>query len=286
VVAFVEKPRPDGGFGLQSISDFASVFKESDYEDNVGQDILQDVQQHNEFPVVFIARRRTAWQLAGGELAKACKKRVEGAPDPDWDTPLGQEEEDKRKDKFKRACDDYRCALRLMCVCRARIGKKPFGGVALACSPRPRLPDLPLSTALRVLWALRLQCNCWAIAGASLVGSKQNWGEEKRACRKVRECHVSDAQAYYDFVYRKAMEHKGPEPATVAWLIDRDRAARAKAKSLCSAGWPWAEALQGAKDLRSTITCSGTGVSRQVSVAMPANDEPESDGDDCDQGGA
>eukprot|EP00959_Pyramimonas_sp_CCMP1952_P294404 6157814-Pyramimonas_sp.AAC.1 len=110
VITFLLQPRSDGGFGLESVSDFASVFKETDYEDKLQSEVLDKVEAHKT-DLIALARLRAAWQLARSELTKACKKRVDGAPDPDWDTPLPQDDELRRSEEFNEAYDYYACEV-------------------------------------------------------------------------------------------------------------------------------------------------------------------------------
>ena len=305
VVDYMVGNRPDG-LGLESVSDYASMFKETDYEDKCQEVILNKIPEAKE-DVVALARLRTAWQLARSELAKACKKRVEGTTDPDWDTPLPQDEEDRRKEEFHQAYDslefdmestpwaniigryfrEFRGAQRhasLTSLSKMRseaefkaigtVKKRGLGdGVALTYDEAPRLPDLAFGSVMQVLMALKLLCNSWALAGANMVDSKLHFDDATKQYKRVRQCHLGDATSYYDFVFRKAMEHTGPENATIIWLLDRDKATRSKAKTLYSAGWPWGEALTQSREVHCAVlwTVSGVGVARGVSAVLPAN---------------
>ena len=87
---------------------------------------------------------------------------------------------------------------------------------------------------------MKLLCNCWVLTGANLVESKTVYIEADRKFALVRQCHLTEATAHYGFVFRKAMQHQGPEAATVAWIIDREKSTRSKAKDM-----PWNFALSG-----------------------------------------
>ena len=297
--------KPPDGLGMQSVSDFASAFKESDYEDKVQSVILDKVPQHKE-DIVALARLRTAWQLARSELTKACKKRVEGTVDPDWDTPLKDEDEDKRRDEFDSAYDGlqfdtesqpaapliaryYRefrgpqrhVSLTPLAKVRSEADFKNHGatrkkglgdGVSIVYDDMPKLPDQLFSDVVQVLSAIRVLTNCWALTGANLVTSKSSFDEASRTFKKVRQCHLTQATSYADFCQRKALEHPGQGGAVIQWLLNRDKATRAKAKSLFAAGWPWGEAMQQARETSCAVlwTVASTGVSSSVRAALPA----------------
>ena len=112
---------PPSGMGLAAVSDFASMFKDADYEDKCQTHICAKVESVKE-DLLAVARVRTAWTLARSDLQKACKAVVEGSQDADWDRPLDEDEEEKRHTDFDGA----------------------YGG--LGSRPRPRLQE-PLSAA-------------------------------------------------------------------------------------------------------------------------------------------
>eukprot|EP00973_Karenia_brevis_P005689 776373-Karenia_brevis.AAC.1 len=61
------------------------------------------------------------------------------------------------------------------------------------------------------------------MAGVQMVPSEVDKGTE------VREAGATEIFQYLDFVTTRAMAHPGPASATVAWIIERDRATRLKA---------------------------------------------------------
>ena len=121
-----------------------------------------------------------------------------------------------------------------------------------------KMPDLDIQTLLQVNAAMKLMSNVWTMAGAMLVDSKTDFGRASGTYKKVRMIHMSQSISYADFFMRKSMEHPGSEPKVVAWLIDRDRQTRSKARQLFQQGWPWGEALLHSRDVLCQVlwTCS------------------------------
>ena len=76
------------------------------------------------------------------------------------------------------------------------------------------------------------------MTGTAKVDSKVEYDSAASAYKKVRDIHLSQSTAYYDFVLQKCMEHPGREDQTIRWILDRDRQTRAKARTMFTAGWP------------------------------------------------
>ena len=55
--------------GLEAVSDFASIFKESDYEDKCATLVLDKTTDKDD--VFALGRLRTAWTMARADLNKA-----------------------------------------------------------------------------------------------------------------------------------------------------------------------------------------------------------------------
>ena len=294
-IQFITQESP--GLGLGSISDFASIFTDDDYAQGVKNEIAVKVESEKD-NLRTVARLRTAWQMAKAELTKACKRRIEGGPETDWDTPLDDTAESQRRKDFEAAYGgmifdtestpgaaligrwfrEFRSSQRQISVIsihkmRSEADFKQLGtakkqrlaeGLSLVQDDRAHLPDISFDNAMRLLAAFRLMTNGWALTGYSDVESKSEFDNQSREFIKVKNCHLKDAIGYYDFVFRKAQEHGGPDQAVIRWIIDRDRQTRAKARSLYAQGWPWGEALVQAKDVHCGVlwTVAGTGVSQ------------------------
>ena len=80
--------------------------------------------------------------------------------------------------------------------------------------------------------------NAWALTGTEVT---EGTGEIKA---KGLDGDYNDGIAYYGFVLDRAMAHPGPTRDTVAWILDRDRQTRTKARTLISEGLPWGKALR------------------------------------------
>ena len=91
--------------------------------------------------------------------------------------------------------------------------------------------------------------------------------------------HLSQATHYHDFVYEKALQHPGPEDATITWVLDRDRQTGSKARELFADGWPCGEAIRKCFEVHCTVLWN----LENVSVArrqQGLNDEGKADGGD------
>ena len=127
---------------------------------------------------------------------------------------------------------------------------------------------------------MKLMSNIWIMSGAMLVDSKLDFDRASGAYKKVRMIHMSQALSYADFFMRKSMEHPGPPHKVVAWLVDRDRQTRSKARQLFQQGWPWREALLHSRDVLCQVlwTCGEKGITaRQIPVIGEPNEDFERD---------
>ena len=259
----------DKGIGFESISDFASAFTESDYATGV-KDMIAEQVESSKGNIMAVARLRTAWQMASAELTKAKKRKIEGGPETDWDTPLEDEVEAQRKVDFEASYGELRfdtesvpganllgrwfrefrspqrqISLISLHKMRSEADYKQLGtvkrqeivkGLSLVSDGTPNLPDVYFDSTMRLLEAVRLMTNGWAMTGYTQVESKLYFDNGASTWKKVMNCHLSQAISYYDFVFRKAMEFHGDEATKVHWLLERDRQTRAKAKNLYAQG--------------------------------------------------
>ena len=93
----------EGGWGLASLADFASVFTQADYEESCAT-LVKGIEDHKD-DFLAVSRTRTAWMLARAELQKACEAKTTIAADEDWDAPLPDDVEATREAEFNRAYD-------------------------------------------------------------------------------------------------------------------------------------------------------------------------------------
>ena len=98
VIEFMTKAEAEGGLELGSITDYASAFKDDNYEDEIKEKIVDKTPAKDS--ITALGRTRTAWVLARAELKKAAKAVGEGTSSLDLDAPLGEAEETARKDQF------------------------------------------------------------------------------------------------------------------------------------------------------------------------------------------
>ena len=104
IVKYMTDTADDAGMGLEAISDFASVFTEKDYEDKCETAIVAKTADKDN--VVALGKLRTAWIMARADLNKAATAVALGSADNmDWDEPLKEHEEEKRKSEFDGAYD-------------------------------------------------------------------------------------------------------------------------------------------------------------------------------------
>ena len=293
------------GIGMEAVSDFASYFTRATFETGCAERIAaQTEDKDNE---MAIGRLRTAWRMAVAELEKAeAAVKTGAASTDDWDAPLNEKDEAERKATFDGAYDNLRydqesqpaatlvgrgyreftngkreMSLTPLKKMRSEADYRHYpqhkkeklageSGLEITYTdPVPKLPDIDFKTMLQLQAAMKLLTNMWTMTGAGLVDSKTEYDQQLRAFKKVRMCHMTQATSYNDFFMRKGMEHPGPEHKTIAWLIDRDRQTRSKARGLFQQGWPWGEAIIHSRDVLCQVlwTCGAKGITdKQVPV--------------------
>jgi len=256
---------------LQAISDYASLFTETDYEEECTKLAAKVPALKDD--LIAVSRLRTAWRLAPTELTRACESRGAMASEEDWDAPLQDDVEAERSDQFRASYPgisfDTESTPTAASIGRfyrefrkKKISVYPLHKVKSEAEARQPLttkrrkladnisivvddetPHSPICTVTEVLWRLKLLTNGWALAGVDLVDPPP---PAAALAPKVRMCHLQDAAAYFDFILRKVCEHPGPEHMTVSWVLDRDRQTRGRARAMVIEGWPWGPALQAA----------------------------------------
>ena len=145
---------------------------------------------------------------------------------------------------------------------RKRVPLAP--GAAMHFDQTVEPPDTDFISVLEVLVALQVLVNAWA-----LTCTKETTSADGRY--KGRDGDYKEGFSYYAWATDRAMSHPGPEPETVAWLLDRDRQTRTKARALTSDGTPWCIALRIAREIHLAVmwTVGGVGVSQATPVAVP-----------------
>ena len=298
--------------GLEAVSDFASIFKETDYEDKCGTVIVDNTTDKDN--VLALGRLRTAWTMARADLNKAATAVATGSTEhTDWDEPLKEHEETKRKTEWDAAYDaltfseestpaatiiarfyrEFHGPKRLMSICALKrmrseadyktvveTTKTPLGdGVKLIHEKLPRLPDIEFRTVLQMLLAFRLMTNGWAMTGTSRIDSKVKFDAVAHSYAKVREIHLSQAIAYYDFIVGKCIEHPGNAVEKIKWILERDRQTRSKARAMFTAGRPFAEALTHSREVTCQVlwTCGAPGVTRVQIPVLPQQEDVDMD---------
>ncbi|CAK0856001.1 unnamed protein product [Prorocentrum cordatum] len=252
IATFLSKPRADGEFGLESMSDYANVFKEEDYDDKL-QTLVLDKDEERRWSEVF------------SEAYDHYAREVEASPAPFCGGPYYRELRSARRNVSLTSSSNVRSDADTRA--QGNLEKRDLGGGAgLTMAASARAPDMLPSALLQVLWALKLLATSGGLAGASVVDPKQLYDVKKKAFWKARNCHLKEARAYDDFALRKCMERPGPEASIVQWVLDRDKATRANARALRGAGWPWGEAINHAEDVQCVVQwyCSGAGVARRA----------------------
>ena len=64
-----------------------------------------------------------------------------------------------------------------------------------------RMTGQPFNTVLDVPHALKICTNAMAVAGTNELESKLEFDEATKAYKMVKEVHLGQAMAYYDFVF-------------------------------------------------------------------------------------
>ena len=313
-IEYMTKASADGGLGLEAVTDFASGFTELDYQAKCAELILAKTPDKDN--IAALGKLRTAWRMAVAELNKAAKAVSEGSTElNDWDTQLGEDDELKRSGEFDAAYDglqfsaestpvaviigrmyrEFRGVKRLMTILalkrmRSEAEYKTVAAtkktditerVAIVEADEPRMKDVQFNTVLQVLLAFRLLTNGWAMTGTAKVDSRIEYDSAQGAYKKVREIHLSQSTAYYDFVYQKCMEHPGSEGQIIRWIIERDRQTRAKARTMFTSGWPFGEALTNAREVSCAVlwTCGSPGIPRMQMAVTNQDDAMDLDDD-------
>ena len=307
-----------GGIGLETISDFASLFAESDYEAKCGTHIIEKVETHKE-DVRALARLRTAWWMARVEMRRTAERAVSAPAEDDWDTPLSNDVEETRAATFQTAYPDivFEAEDTLIPTIIGRLYRE-FKNRAVTQIPLERmrseaefkvssgekrrrvsdevsitfhnsahrLPDICFESTVQILWAVHLLCNGWALVGAELVPSKVEV-EGDGTQKKVRQCHLNEANAYHSFVTLKVQDHPGSEGEVIAWVLERHRITIAKAISLFKAGWPWGEAIRVARENHCAVqwNLASIGVARSQQ-AVDQHKDAASENDEYEQNNA
>ena len=300
------------GMGVESKADLASLFTDAGFEGEVNTMVLD----HTAFvgKPVIAARLRNAYALCRADFKKITDGVAKGTiTELDWDTPLDESDDLERRTTFGEAYDDlifepeatpgqpivgrmyreFRASKRQVSVQELRkmhseAGYRTTEGaehkalgedISITYKAAVDLPDRRFKHTLDVVQAVKLMTNSWVLAGAHKVESRVHWDQAANQWKQVREVHLSQGLGYYDFVFEKALEHPGPERATVSWLLDRDRKTRAKARNMFAQGWPYGEALQSCRDTHCLVlwTVGGTGLVKQPQPVMDVEGEGDTD---------
>ena len=280
----------------KSISDFANLFKESEYEDGVVSEILEKTSKKTD--IIQKARLRTAWGLAFAQFqaAKARVRTAGPAEDEDLDKPLPK---DVHEAQLKKAKDNKvpkfppvfapsdalfaRCFREFLKRCfsvyslakvrslehQGTVMHKPrktilAPGVTVSVGADGEQPGQNFTSVLEVLLALQILVNTWALTGTAWTQcsiDNKNEGYDG---------DYDEGLAYLAFCWDRSMAHPGPSADTVAWLLDRDRQTRTKARTLTADGCPWGKALRMCWETHLSVlwTVGGVGVSQSVPMAI------------------
>ena len=256
---------------LTRTADFAKYWTKDTYEQGVHDDVVNKL-DHLSNPRIQTARMRLAWETANATVNLVTAAGTSSRPPVDWDAPLDPDDKKQQLDdfvniyhltldpevspndnmfgrnykEFKRGCKSVenllkiRSAAQFTAVVGAAKRQNLGGGVALVQEDQQTsdLPDRDLSTVTKVLLAVKIMVNGWALTGTTLKDSKKVPGE------KVREAELSDCQGYFDFIHLQCLVHPGPPRSTAEWILERDRQTRCKARLLYLNGWPWGEAVR------------------------------------------
>lgn len=266
IANFITQPAKAGGLSIASVSDFASYLTEAKYEEDVDTDIIAKTSMRDNR--LALGRLRSAWRLARAEFPAAVKKGADGDVTEDIESPLDQsivrsqnkgpnsvyhfrfpDDESAADSLFARLyCEFKNQNITVHPLVKSRIasmnpilenikGRKIAPDVNLRTGASQELPETNFDSVLLVMWALHTLTNTWARVGLTQEDSKLKNG------KKVCDYELTDSFFYYSFVYVKAVAHPGSQLEMVAWILDRDRQTRLKARSLYLDGWPRGEAI-------------------------------------------
>jgi hypothetical protein len=256
--------------GLESVADLASLWTEEEQVSGV-QEVLQEAGLESDR--LQRSRLRTALQLARAELQSTVTKRS-SIDAIDLDRPLEPEVQKQQEDRFyslyrlkltpEVAPSDalfgriYR-ELRRNTVSVIDLTKVRSAAEQAAHAPlakRLKLSDsialltddagdIPASGPMNLLALLRKHrtlCLCFSLAGTTLKDSKLTPGTQ------TVDADLSELLAYHEYVTNAAIIQTMSASAAQAWIIDRDRQTRLKARTLYLENWPLAEALREARE--------------------------------------
>ena len=282
--------------GCVCIADFANMFTQADYENKVDTDILAKTDLANN--ALQRGRLRTAWRLADAQFAAAAVRvrNAEPGDDEDLDKPLGKEVHDAQLEAakkvhvpvfppvltpsdalFGRCYREFRKrvisvyplskvkSLEYQGTVMAKPRKAQLApGVLMSISPDADPPGQDFQSVLEVLVALQILIHAWALTGTETTTSA---ADEKLT---GLDGDFSEGLAYYAFTLDKAMTHPGPPSETVAWILDRDRQTRTKARTLIADGCPWARALRASWETHLSVlwTVGGVGISQNIPMTI------------------
>ena len=134
--------------------------------------------------------------------------------------------------EFRRKCIFVVPRMRMKSAAQSAAVMRPqergrLAGEAGATLGQGAEPGNGLARAPQAIMATNNTANVWALAGIHERGSKAPEGTT------VMGGDLSEGMAHLALCMNKAMEHPGPARGTVAWLIERDRQTRTRARSLC-----------------------------------------------------
>ena len=237
--------------GITSVTDFRSYWTATEYEEGVGTDVLDGLSEiRNGTPQwkLLRGRLRSAWELAGSEMAKQLARRSKTDPQEELDTPIDSDDRALQDEQFEKAYGGLSFEQefvpadplygRLFREFRRRnISVYSLGRVRAAASydlahdKRLRKiadnlyskddsydpPNINFSSVLQLLVAARILANGWAMVGTRKLDSRLLPRLDGTA-PQVRDCDLTEAIAYVDFLTMQSLTHPGPEPATVTYL--------------------------------------------------------------------
>ena len=266
VTKYITNSPSDGGMGLSAIADFVGFFKEDEFEDGVQSEILAHLEKYKK-DRLELSRLRTAYRLAAAEFQLVLKRKSDGEVGEDFDAPLDNAILTKAKSDWEtayhfRISEEFQPSdllfarlyreFRKRCVsvyplAKVRSAAQSPGlaavqyqriskDVSVAVNSQPAIVEISFETPMLLMWSLRIMVIGWARAGLTMV--------DDPAGKKVRDADLTDCLAYHDFVYTKILEHPGSAREVVAWVLDRDRQTRTKARALyMNAGFSWGQAV-------------------------------------------
>jgi len=224
--------------GIASISDFAGFYKEDEYEEGVKADMLKDTPF--EADRLQISRLRVAWKMATRQTNNASLTEPSSSSHMDMDEPLDPELKKSALQSFKA---HYKLTFegdhspndmlfgRLFREFRKRnLSIYPLHKVKSQAQMHPvmdnhtrriglsagvnimlqdassKTPDVPITSLLQLLRAMKILCVGWGQAGMQDVNSKVSPGTT------TKDGNLSLCLQYYDFVFLNLEGHDPPRP--------------------------------------------------------------------------